>query len=461
MVYSPQRWKLADSASFGIVNRSGLPTSPDLLEAGLEAMTTRQKIEVRLSKVRERLNAIAGLEGDEFTDEVQTELGTLEGEYSTLEKRLRAAILSEPEEEAAIIGQFPDGSTDQEGAELRSLLGRVTLADYLGPASAGAGISGAAAELNAALELPAAGASGGVSVPWRVLETRAFSTTSENDGPESQRSILQRLFGPGIMDTLGVRLDAVPVGRTEWPLITSGVAPAQTKEPDAAAAAVAAGFEFANLKPKRITGRYEFTHEMAASVPGIEAALRQDLADAVRSKMSDLILNGAAPTNAAPQNIQGLITKLTGEDLSAAVATAHDYGRLHALAVDGIHAGTESEVMSVIGQKTYQHAAGVYASGSGESGSELLARRSGGCMASTYIPAIASKKQTAILHAAGPNGGVARGDSVAAVWPALEVIRDPYSKASQGVVLTWVSLWDAVVSFRSAAYKQIDIQIKA
>ena len=45
-----------------------------------------------------------------------------------------------------------------------------------------------------------------------------------------------------------------------------------------------------------------------------------------------------------------------------------------------------------------------------------------------------------------------RGDSVAAMWPTLEVIRDIYSKASQGVVLTWVALWDAKVAFRSGAY---------
>ena len=424
-------------------------------------MTNRQKIEVRLSKVRERLNALAGLEGDEFTSEVATELDTLSGEYGQLEKRLRAAILSEPEEEAAMIGQFSDGD-DQDGAEVRSLLGSVTLADYLGPAAAGGGISGAAAELNTALEIPLAGASGGVSVPWRVLETRAFTTTGENDGPEMQRTILQRLFGPGIMDTLGVRIDAVPVGRTEWPLITSGVAPAQAKEPDAAATPVAAGFSFANLKPKRISGVYEYTHEMAASVPGIEEALRRDLADAVRSNMEQQIISGTAPTNSAPQHVQGFLTKLTGSDLSSAVATAHNYGKLHALAVDGVHASTEQEVTSVIGQKTYQHAAGVYASGSGESGSELLARRSGGCMASSYIPAIASKKQSAILHAAGPNGGgIMRGDSVAAMWPVLEVIRDPYSKASQGVVLTWVGLWDAAVAFRSAAYAVSNIQIKA
>ena len=197
---------------------------------------------------------------------------------------------------------------------------------------------------------------------------------------------------------------------------------------------MAAGFEFANLKPKRLDrAQYEYTHEEAASVAGIEQALRRDLADAVGSKMSDQIVNGAAPTNAAPQNVEGFITKLTGADLATGQADAADYGRLHALAVDGIHAGNEREVMSVLGYKTYQHSAGVYITGSGESGSELLARRSGGCMASTYLPSIASKKQSALLHAAGPNGGgIMRGDSVAAMWPTLEIVRDIYSKASAG-----------------------------
>ena len=430
-------------------------------------MTNKQKVELRLSKVRSRLNELAGLEGDAFTDEVRAELDGLESEYGDLERRHRAAIISEGDEQNAAVGMFPDGP-DTDGAELRQLLGRVTMADYLGPAAAGAGIRGAAAELNAALEAPAAGPSGGVAVPWRMLlpdggvEARAFTTTAQNDGPEMQRPILQRLFGPGIVDSLGVRMDSVPVGRAEWPLITSGVSPAQTKEPDAAAAAVAAGFSFANLKPKRLTGSYEYSHEMAASVAALEQALRRDLADAVKSNMEQQIVNGATPDGTNPHRVEGFTTKLTGADLSTAHATAADYGKLHALAVDGIHASMETEVMSVIGDETYQHAAGVYIAGSGESGSELLKRRSAGCMASTYIPAIASKKQSAILHAAGPNGGgIMRGDSVAAMWPTLEIIRDIYSKASQGVVLTWVTLWDAVVAFRSAAYKQIDIQVQA
>ena len=94
-------------------------------------------------------------------------------------------------------------------------------------------------------------------------------------------------------------MDSVPAGRTEWPLHATGVDPTQVVEGTAAADAVTATFTYANLRPKRLTGRYEFTHEAAASVGDLEQALRRDLADAIKSKMSNAIINGAAVTNAA------------------------------------------------------------------------------------------------------------------------------------------------------------------
>ena len=431
-------------------------------------MTPLQKHSIRLSEIRSRLNAIAELEGDAVTDDIRNEAEGLRVELSTTETQYRAALAAEGIEQGALAGEFGNG--DGEPAEVRALLGRVSIGDYLNAAAARNAIAGAPAELAAALEVPTVGASGGVAIPWAILalperraapERRAYTTTAQNDGPEMQRPILERLFGTGVMEALGVRMDSVPVGRVEWPLISGGVAPAQTKEGTAAAAAVAATFSYANLTPKRITGRYEFSHEVAATTPGLEAALRRDLGDAVRSQMEQVILTGTAPNSTNPHRIEGFITNLTGADLATGVATAADYGRLHSLAVDGIHASRETEVMSVIGDETYQHAAGLYITGSGESGSELLMRRSGGCMASTYLPDAAGNKQPAILHASGPNGGSMRGDSVAAIWPSLEIIRDIYSQASQGVVLTWVGLWDAKVAFRASAYKQIDIQISS
>ena len=66
-----------------------------------------------------------------------------------------------------------------------------------------------------------------------------------------------------------------------------------------------------------------------------------------------------------------------------------------------------------------------------------------------------------IYHAAGPNGGGAdmRGDSVAAMWPTLEIVRDLYSQASTGIILTWIGLWEAQTAFRSAAYKRVAFRL--
>ena len=438
-------------------------------------MTNAQKLAIRLSEIRQRLNEIAGLDDEAMTDEIRAETDKLTAEFRNAETQHRAAVVVEADEARAAEGTFGNG--DGEPAELRALMDRITIGDYLSPAAAGAAIVGVPVELAAALSLPAAGGNGGVAIPWQVLgrglgeqraapERRAFTTTGQNDGGELQRPILQRLFGPGIMDSLGVRMDTVPVGRSEWPLIASGITPAQVVEGTAAAAAVAATFSYATLRPKRLTGRYEFTHEAAASVADLEQAIRRDLADAIMSAMSNAIINGLAvdPNDAATAaNVEGLLTKLAAPTAPTAEATYADYAGSHAGLVDGLHASREGEVSSVIGVASYTHAASVYQAGSGESGSEALMRRSMSCMASSYIPAPAGTplvQNGAIYHASGPNGGgVMRGDSVAAMWPTLEVIRDIYSQASQGVTLTWVTLWDAAVAFRSAAYSRAAFQL--
>ena len=165
---------------------------------------------------------------------------------------------------------------------------------------------------------------------------------------------------------------------------------------------MAATFDTETLKPKRLTGRYEYTHEQAAQVPDLEMALRRDLGDAVKAKMSDLALNGDEATNA--QEPSGFYEKITAPTAPSAVATYEDFAGSHALAVDGIHAQNEMEVSSVIGVASYQLAAKTFRTGAGsdEAASEALKRRSQMCVASSYVPAPASMIQTGnIFHAAG------------------------------------------------------------
>ena len=75
-------------------------------------MTAAQKIAVRLSQVRERLNAIGQLEGDGYTDEIRSEESTLQTEYGDLERRHRSALIAEGEGET----RPADPDAEQRGA---------------------------------------------------------------------------------------------------------------------------------------------------------------------------------------------------------------------------------------------------------------------------------------------------------------------------------------------------------
>ena len=433
-------------------------------------MTLVQKLSIKISEVRQSLNTLAAkeslAEGEaEKVEELRRDLDQAETQY-------RAAVSAEGDAETRAMSEF-DG--DAESAERSKLLREVRMVDYLSAAEASTGITGRAREVNEALEVPIVGAGGGVSIPWEVLagpetrrqgngngngEQRAFSTTTQLAGGVAQRPVLARLFGSDVMEALGVKIEAVPVGRAEFPLLTAGVSPEQVEEGTAAAAAPLPTFSNEVLKPKRLSGRYEWSHEIAASVVGIEEALRRDLADAVRAKMSDQILNGDEANH--PEQVDGFLTTLAAPDDPTAESGFADYAGLSALGVDGIHASRESEVGCVIGVESYKHSAAIYqAAGSGESASEALRRRAMLLMASSFVPMPDNShfQNGNIVHGAGPNGGAARGDSVAALWPGLSLIRDPFSKASQGVILTWVALWDAQTAHRAGAYARVAFQV--
>ena len=286
-------------------------------------MTNSQKLALRLSEIRQALNELSAVEAP--TDEQRSEMAKLTAEYPVVEERSRAALTAEAADaDARAAGaEGADGRETGEGVELRKLQGRAKLGNYLSAAAGGAPLTGAEDELLDALEVRGGPGvqPGAVQVPWSVLladepapETRAATTTGDYGGPIQQRPILQRLFGPGLFDMLGVRLDTVPMGRSEWPLISAGVAPAQTAEDGNAPAAVAWTVGPQTLRPKRLTGRYEFTAEAAVSVIDLEGALRRDLADAVMSQASAQLLNGNYDSTARPQQVTGFYARLAGAD---------------------------------------------------------------------------------------------------------------------------------------------------
>ena len=82
-------------------------------------MTTAQRLSIRLSEIRAKLNELSAL--DEPTDEQRSELRKLSEEYPDLEQRHRASIIAESEQaEQRQAGEEGNRETG-EGAELRRL----------------------------------------------------------------------------------------------------------------------------------------------------------------------------------------------------------------------------------------------------------------------------------------------------------------------------------------------------
>ena len=410
-------------------------------------MTLLQKLTLRLSEIRSKLNELAGLE--QLTPEQTSEIETLSKEYQEKETQFRAATIAEGEK--ATGKEFQENG---EGAEIRALKEKVSLRDYFQAAGSGAALVGPAAELNDALELRGGG---NTKVPWTVLMTpeleveKRASDTSDLDGGTAQRPVLRRLFGRSIMESLGIRIDTVPVGMSEFPLLTAGISPDQKAE-SADSPTADPTFTSAVLKPKRLTGQYAYTVEQVAQVNDIEEALRRDLADAVLAKMSDQAING---DGTAP-NVRGLSAAIAQAAVPMDVFTISDYAGLAASGVDGIHAYMQSEVSVLLGVASYRHAAKLFNTNYNDlTGLEALISRSAQTIATAFIspPPDSGARQDVqdfFLHAGTEE---MRGDSVAAVWPALELVRDVYSRAKQGeVILTWIALWDMYAALRAGAY---------
>ena len=90
-------------------------------------MENSQKLAVRLSEIRQRLNEIAGLDDEAMTDEVRAETDKLTSEYQTKETQHRAALVGEADEARAAVDDFNAGGGDGEAAEVRALRGRVRI----------------------------------------------------------------------------------------------------------------------------------------------------------------------------------------------------------------------------------------------------------------------------------------------------------------------------------------------
>ncbi len=411
-------------------------------------MTESQKLALRRSELRERLNAIQG--GGEDPADGETVEG-LASELADTEKRWREAVKAEDAEAAA------DGDGG-EGREVRALVERARVTRFAAAAIRGRDVDGAESELLDALEVRAMGA-GEVVVPWELLappetETRADSVTvptAPGTGAWGVGSapILRRVFARSDSGFLGVSMPGVAAGAKAYPVLSAGVTatePAKGAAVDADAVTVGASTV---VTPKRVTGRVKFRIEdLATFGQDLETALREDVLAAVRDKMDAEV-------------VADLFAALTDPDDPSALATFDTAIAAAAAAVDGIYANDEGAVRMLVGTATYGQFAALFRAGAGDSTSAAtyLRERTGGLRASSRVPAVASKFQQAIT-AARPMAG----EAVYPVWTGAGValVRDMYSEARSGIIsLTANALTGGLHVVRSTPWKQVAFQVEA
>ena len=173
-------------------------------------MTNKQKIELRLSEVRTRLNEISGLEGDALTDEVRAESTTLQTEFSDLETRHRAAIVAEPE----LTTEKRETTVDSEERERIELREKSTLGAYFSAAMKGQHVQGSEAELSEAYGCPGA-------VPMEMFRTEEREWTEQraitpgvgaNEAQKNLAAIVPAIFDRSAAAWLGIEMPQVGTG---------------------------------------------------------------------------------------------------------------------------------------------------------------------------------------------------------------------------------------------------------
>ena len=210
-------------------------------------MTTAQKLAIRASEIRARLAAIAG--EPELSDETRSELDTLRKEYTDVETRAQAAIVSE----AAPIETRHREETDPEGREMRSLISKCNVGKIFDSALEHRSTDGPERELQEFHRLNEN------QVPLALLETRAVSPAPGQVG-QNQQPIIPYVFPQSAAAFLGVDMPTVPVGDSVFAVLTSEL-DVGTPAENAVQAETTGNFSANVLSPSRLQASFYFSRK--------------------------------------------------------------------------------------------------------------------------------------------------------------------------------------------------------
>lgn len=425
-------------------------------------MTTAQKLQLRLSEIRQRLNELSGLDGDDFTAEHRSETDRLTAEYRDVETRHRAAIVAEGAEAEQRAADEGNDEGDAEDRERRELRGRARLGRWFEAAISGKPVDGAEAELSAAAGCPG-------SVPLEMFpraeqrtEQRAVTPgVGAGEAAQSMAPIVPALFDRSAAAWLGITMPMVGTGDAGYPVLSTSLTGGPVAK-GAEAAEGAAAFTVTMAQPRRISGAFRFGREDAARLNGMESALRANIEAVLSDALDDQAINGSGSGDGTINGLLNILTPDPPTPPALGTFAFDDYVTAAAAHVDGLFAVDLGGLRQLVGPRTYGHMAGAFRSNESSMTAEgWLMDRTGGVRTSRRLPApvpddpnkpTENLVQQAIIRRSNPMG-----DRVAVMptWDGLELIRDPYTGAGKGeIVVTGVLLVGDVVVLRPGAFVQ-------
>ena len=381
-------------------------------------MTPTQKIQVRMSETREKINEY--IAADDGTEN-QAAREKLTAELKAQEVELRAAIEAE-------------GDTTAETREWADVSSRFDLGEMFTDVMEHRASDGAIAEVQKERGLAAN------AIPTEMLMEKRAVTPAPADTGQTQNAIEGYVFPNSVAAFLGIPSPVVPVGETVFPVLTSDPSAGVPAE-NAAQGETTGAFSADVLTPGRIQASFFWSREDAARMAGMGDALREALQGGISDKLDSEIMEG---TN-------GLLTGtiLGNHARGSASDYAHYVSSLLYGRVDGQYAADLADIRVVMGSATFGNAATKLPAQGEENALARIRNDSSGVRVSAHVPAVAGSKQNALVRLG------TRRDYVAPVWGQVTLIPDEITKAAKGQIILTAVMLHAVKLLRSGGfYKQ-------
>ena len=388
-------------------------------------MTPKQRARMKAAGIQGRLAEIEATE---------TMTAALEKEQASLLATLAmlTPLVNAPD---AGIEDLPGA----DGDEFRAILAGGSIGAIVDSAIAGRQPDGREGEIQAHFKLPAN------AFPIQMLRDPGYMaavTPAPSDTGWNLQRIVPAVFPESVVGFLQIPTPTVPVGESEYAVLTTG-ASVSTPAEAAAAAESTGAFSTYTMKGRRYQASFRWSREDASAFAGMEEALRSNLSDAMSAELDK---------QALVNDDKGLLhgTVLADNDASATTTYANYVSSLGYGRVDGQYASSVRDIRVLMGGSSYSHAAMQYrANESDRSALDRLMADTAGVRVSAHVPGAVGNKQEVLVRRGG------RMDAVMPLWTAVTMIPDSITKADEGEIrLTAVGLFNFALLRASGFHKQ-------